>query len=62
MGNEPGWHSGAAYIIYQLLGWSAFAAWSISFWPQVILNYRRKRFVWRWLPFDGSRCDDFGVC
>ena len=24
------------------LGWVYFAAWSISFWPQVILNYSRK--------------------
>jgi cystinosin len=29
--------------VYQLLGWLAFTAWSISFWPQVLLNYRRKR-------------------
>lgn len=45
MGDEPEWHSGTAYIIYQLLGWFAFTAWSISFWPQVILNYRRKSVV-----------------
>ncbi|KNE65396.1 lysosomal Cystine transporter [Allomyces macrogynus ATCC 38327] len=25
-----------------ILGWTYFAAWSISFWPQVILNFRRK--------------------
>ncbi|KAG0625405.1 hypothetical protein M758_2G052300 [Ceratodon purpureus] len=45
MGDDPGWHSGAAYIVYQALGWFAFTAWSISFWPQVILNYRRKSVV-----------------
>lgn len=45
MGDEPGWHSGTAYVIYQLLGWLAFTVWSISFWPQVILNYRRKSVV-----------------
>lgn len=45
MGDGPEWHSGTAYIVYQLLGWLAFTAWSISFWPQVILNYRRKSVV-----------------
>lgn len=45
MGDEPAWHSQTAYLIYQLLGWLAFTAWSISFWPQVILNYRRKSVV-----------------
>lgn len=27
------------------LGWSYFVAWSLSFWPQVILNFRRKSVV-----------------
>ena len=27
----------------QFIGWCYFFAWSISFWPQTILNYRRKR-------------------
>jgi cystinosin len=31
-------------VVYQILGWFAFTVWSISFYPQVILNYRRKRF------------------
>lgn len=26
-----------------LLGWAYFLAWSISFYPQIILNYQRKR-------------------
>ena len=30
-------------ILYQVLGWVAFAAWSFSFYPQVLLNYKRKR-------------------
>lgn len=25
------------------MGWTAFVTWSISFYPQVFLNYRRKR-------------------
>ncbi|KNE66508.1 lysosomal Cystine transporter [Allomyces macrogynus ATCC 38327] len=25
-----------------IFGWTCFVAWSISFWPQVILNFRRK--------------------
>ena len=27
----------------QFLGWTYFIAWSISFWPQTILNFKRKR-------------------
>src|SRR5271156_5255958 len=26
----------------QFLGWSYFLAWSISFWPQTILNFKRR--------------------
>ncbi|RHZ47360.1 hypothetical protein Glove_585g63 [Diversispora epigaea] len=29
-------------FISQLLGWSYFVSWSISFYPQAILNWRRK--------------------
>ncbi|KAK9090222.1 hypothetical protein Sjap_023399 [Stephania japonica] len=36
------WHSLPLQISYQVLGWLAFFAWSFSFYPQVILNYRRK--------------------
>ncbi|KAL3683692.1 hypothetical protein R1sor_001714 [Riccia sorocarpa] len=39
---DAAWHSTALYIIYLTSGWFAFAVWSISFYPQVILNYRRK--------------------
>ncbi|KAI9023433.1 PQ loop repeat-domain-containing protein [Hyaloraphidium curvatum] len=28
--------------VSQVLGWSFFLAWSLSFWPQVVLNHRRK--------------------
>ncbi|KAF6165401.1 hypothetical protein GIB67_018845 [Kingdonia uniflora] len=39
------WNSSALEIAYQVLGWAAFASWSISFYPQVILNFRRKSVV-----------------
>jgi len=45
MGDGPGWHTEAWYVAYQTLGWFAFTVWSISFYPQVILNYRRKSVV-----------------
>ncbi|OAY86032.1 Cystinosin [Ananas comosus] len=32
-------------ITYQVLGWIAFFSWSVSFYPQVILNYKRKSVV-----------------
>eukprot|EP00257_Ricinus_communis_P020314 XP_015579519.1 cystinosin homolog isoform X2 [Ricinus communis] len=39
------WNSIALKITYQILGWVAFVSWSISFYPQVILNFRRKSVV-----------------
>lgn len=44
------WNSIPLEIIYQVLGWFAFVSWSISFYPQVILNFRRKRYF-SWSPF-----------
>lgn len=38
------WHSVPLHVAYEVLGWLAFVCWSISFYPQVILNFRRKRF------------------
>eukprot|EP00455_Lapot_gusevi_P007976 TRINITY_DN1342_c0_g1_i1.p1 TRINITY_DN1342_c0_g1~~TRINITY_DN1342_c0_g1_i1.p1 ORF type:complete len:319 (-),score=61.21 TRINITY_DN1342_c0_g1_i1:101-988(-) len=32
-------------ILAQVLGWVSFSAWSISFYPQVILNWKRKSVV-----------------
>ncbi|KAH6775816.1 PQ-loop repeat family protein / transmembrane family protein [Perilla frutescens var. hirtella] len=32
-------------VLYNVLGWLAFASWSISFYPQVILNFRQKSVV-----------------
>ena len=37
------WNSVTLEVLSSVLGWIAFAAWSISFYPQIILNFRRKR-------------------
>ncbi|KAG6659629.1 hypothetical protein I3843_03G045400 [Carya illinoinensis] len=39
------WNSIPLEITYEVLGWTAFLSWSISFYPQVILNFRRKSVV-----------------
>ncbi|KAG4912348.1 hypothetical protein AAZX31_19G073100 [Glycine max] len=39
------WNSVPLHVSYEVLGWVAFACWSISFYPQVILNFRRKSVV-----------------
>lgn len=39
------WNSIPLEITYQVLGWTAFLSWSISFYPQVILNFHRKSVV-----------------
>ncbi|KAJ7974722.1 cystinosin-like [Quillaja saponaria] len=39
------WNSIPLEVTYQVLGWLAFVSWSISFYPQVILNFRRKSVV-----------------
>lgn len=39
------WNSTSLEIVYQVFGWTAFVSWSISFYPQVILNFRRKSVV-----------------
>ncbi|KAK1318416.1 hypothetical protein QJS10_CPB04g01689 [Acorus calamus] len=39
------WNSLPLEICYQTLGWIAFFSWSFSFYPQVILNYKRKSVV-----------------
>ncbi|XP_038633619.1 cystinosin-like isoform X1 [Scyliorhinus canicula] len=38
-------HSNALKIINQVIGWIYFVAWSISFYPQVIENWRRKSVI-----------------
>ncbi|RHN50521.1 putative lysosomal cystine transporter [Medicago truncatula] len=39
------WNSIKLRVTYEVLGWSAFVSWSISFYPQIILNFQRKRYV-----------------
>eukprot|EP00741_Cyanophora_paradoxa_P020248 tig00021238_g19542.t1 len=43
--------SGGVQLLSDILGWTYFAAWSISFWPQVILCYRTKSVVGLSLDF-----------
>ena len=31
-------------IINQIIGWVYFLAWSVSFYPQIVLNFTRKRY------------------
>ncbi|XP_007935668.1 cystinosin [Orycteropus afer afer] len=38
-------HSNVVNIINQVIGWIYFVAWSISFYPQVFKNWRRKSVV-----------------
>eukprot|EP00731_Ephydatia_muelleri_P018975 Em0011g1015a len=38
-------HSNALVIITAVIGWMYFAAWSISFYPQIILNFYRRSVV-----------------
>ncbi|KAE8694139.1 Cystinosin-like protein [Hibiscus syriacus] len=39
------WNSFPLEITYETFGWLAFFSWSISFYPQVILNFRRKSVI-----------------
>ncbi|KAA3475481.1 cystinosin-like protein [Gossypium australe] len=39
------WNSIPLEITYNTFGWLAFFSWSISFYPQVILNFRRRSVV-----------------
>ena len=40
---SSGWNAAWAHVLYEAVGWVAFLAWSTSFYPQLLLNYRRKR-------------------
>eukprot|EP00250_Pteridium_aquilinum_P033368 c5510_g1_i1 orf=48-725(+) len=42
---HAGWHLLPLHVLYEVLGWFAFVAWSCSFYPQVILNFTRKSVV-----------------
>ncbi|KAF3444519.1 hypothetical protein FNV43_RR14211 [Rhamnella rubrinervis] len=39
------WNSIPLEITQRVLGWIAFASWGVGFYPQVILNFRRKSVV-----------------
>ncbi|XP_021813599.1 cystinosin homolog isoform X6 [Prunus avium] len=38
------WNSLQLEITYRVMGWMAFTCWSVGFYPQIILNFRRKSF------------------
>ena len=38
-------NSAAVEVITVVVGWVYFVAWSVSFYPQVVLNFTRKRFA-----------------
>lgn len=40
------WNSVPLEITYQVLGWTSFLSWTMGFYPQVILNFRRKRYYY----------------
>ncbi|KAL3629132.1 hypothetical protein CASFOL_026354 [Castilleja foliolosa] len=39
------WGSVYLKVLYNVFGWIAFVAWSLCFYPQIILNYQRKSVV-----------------
>ncbi|XP_021813584.1 cystinosin homolog isoform X5 [Prunus avium] len=39
------WNSLQLEITYRVMGWMAFTCWSVGFYPQIILNFRRKSVV-----------------
>ncbi|KAF8105205.1 hypothetical protein N665_0161s0005 [Sinapis alba] len=39
------WNSIPLEISYEIVGWITFASWSISFYPQLLLNFKRKSVV-----------------
>ncbi|KAF9928981.1 hypothetical protein FBU30_001986 [Linnemannia zychae] len=42
LGEEPPSHGGFGSVLSYIIGWAYFLAWSASFYPQALLNYRRK--------------------
>ncbi|XP_038210188.1 cystinosin homolog isoform X1 [Zerene cesonia] len=38
-------HSNAIYVISYIMGWIYFVAWSVSFYPQIYINFKRKSVV-----------------
>ena len=54
---DPAPWAGVSWV----LGWTYFMCWSVSFWPQIVLNYRRKStaglsFEFQLLNFVGFSC------
>jgi len=37
------WKSFPLEVTYQVFGWLAFLSWAVAGYPQIILNFRRKR-------------------
>ncbi len=37
-------HSRALDVVADIVGWLYFVAWSVSFYPQIYENYKRKRY------------------
>mmetsp|Transcript_18123 Transcript_18123/g.21719 ORF Transcript_18123/g.21719 Transcript_18123/m.21719 type:complete len:288 (-) Transcript_18123:45-908(-) len=44
MGAE-GWNHPGLHVASEVAGWAAFTVWTISFYPQAILNWKRKSVV-----------------
>ena len=38
-------HSQTMTVLIQLVGWTYFVAWSVSFYPQIILNFTRRSVI-----------------
>ncbi|VDM34298.1 unnamed protein product [Toxocara canis] len=36
-------HSSALSVLVIIVGWIYFVAWSVSFYPQIYLNFKRRR-------------------
>ncbi|XP_051141505.1 cystinosin homolog [Andrographis paniculata] len=41
----PSWRSFPLEVTSSILGWIAFSSWSVSFYPQILLNFQRKSVV-----------------
>lgn len=41
---ETSWNSDILKVEYSVFGWIAFVAWSTSFYPQLFMNFSRKRY------------------
>lgn len=48
-----------AEILSSIIGWIYFLAWSVSFWPQIFLNWKRKSVVGLNFDFVGLNVTGF---